>query len=194
MGLIFVSVNYRMLPQVGPAAQAGDVAQALARAQELAPSWGGNAQRLVVMGHSAGAHLAALLSSARELQTEHGVRPWLGTVLLDSAALDVVKIMKSRHARFYDQAFGGDSLYWKSASPIARLSAPAGQVLAVCSSLRRDSCDQTRSFAKQVSKHKGRATVLPEDLSHKSINHDLGLPGAYTNAVEEFFRSVGLLP
>ena len=41
-GVIFVSVNYRMIPEAEPLAQAEDVARALAKVQEMAPGWGGD--------------------------------------------------------------------------------------------------------------------------------------------------------
>ena len=190
-GMIFISVNYRLMPEAGPLAQAEDVAMALGKAQEMAESWGGDAGRFVVMGHSAGAHLVALLAAAPEIGKGHGVRPWLGTVMLDSAAMDVEKIMKARHARFYDKAFGSDEAYWKKASPVQRLTGKAGPVLAVCSTQRKDSCEQARGFAEKVKSLGGKASVLPEDLSHAEINRELGAAGAYTESVEEFLWSVG---
>ncbi|RZJ58386.1 MAG: alpha/beta hydrolase, partial [Acidovorax sp.] len=39
-GFVFVSINYRMLPDTPVAQQAYDVAQALAAAQQRAPGWG----------------------------------------------------------------------------------------------------------------------------------------------------------
>src|SRR5215510_763085 len=41
-GVIFVSVNYRMLPEADPLTQADDVALALAKVQDLAAGWGGD--------------------------------------------------------------------------------------------------------------------------------------------------------
>ena len=49
-GVAFVSINYRMLPQTDPVAQADDVARALAKAQALAPSWGTDPARFVLIG------------------------------------------------------------------------------------------------------------------------------------------------
>lgn len=189
-GIVFVSVNYRMLPKADPLAQAGDVAMALTQAQALAASWGGDPSRFVLMGHSAGAHLIALLASAPAIAT--GVRPWLGTVLLDSAALDVDRIMTSRHMRFYDQAFGTDPSGWRAASPLHRLSGMTAPLLAVCSTQRNDSCPQARGFVAKASAFGARSRVLPVDLSHREINRDLGVSSPYTGDVESFMRSLGL--
>ena len=84
-GYIVVSVGYRLVPQVTPMGEAQDIAQALAFAQGKARSWGGDPSRFVLMGHSAGAHLVSLLSSAPSIATGAGAGPWLGTVVLDSA-------------------------------------------------------------------------------------------------------------
>jgi len=190
-GMVFVSVNYRMLPEADPLTQADDVARALARAQTLAASWGADPSRFILMGRSAGAHLIALIASAPAIAKKQGVQPWLGTVLLDSAALDVTKIMASRHHRLYDRALGADASYWRAASPFHRLSDKTAPLLAVCSMQRSDSCPQARSFVTKASTIGIRSSVFAVDLSHKEINRDLGVPGSYTEGVELFMRSLG---
>lgn len=191
-GMILVSTNYRMLPKADPLAQAADVALALATAQKQAASWGGDPKRFVLMGHSAGAHLAALLAASPEIAAKAGAAPWLGTVTLDSAVLNVEQIMQMRHLQLYDQAFGHDPAYWRAASPYHLLAQAGAPLLAVCSSRRVESCGQSTRFAEKAKSLGMRASVLPEDLSHKEINQDLGEPGAYTDAVEKFLRSVGV--
>jgi len=192
-GYIFVSVGYRLSPQADPLQQARDVATALAKAQGLAPSWGGDPAKVILMGHSAGAHLAALLGASPALAREAGAKPWLGTVALDSAALDLERIMQARHMRFYDRVFGADPAYWRSVSPSSVLAPDATPMLLVCSTQRADgSCAQSRDFAAKVTAKGVRANVLPQDLTHEQVNATLGLPGAYTEAVDGFMTS--LLP
>src|SRR5690606_19703672 len=60
-GYVLVSANYRMRPDTAPLDQARDVARALAAVQRHAPDWNADPSRVVLMGHSAGAHLAALV-------------------------------------------------------------------------------------------------------------------------------------
>ena len=74
-GIVVVSVNYRMLPRAGPLQQAGDVARAIAFVQKRAAGWHADATRLVVVGHSSGAHLAALLAADPAWQRPKGPRP-----------------------------------------------------------------------------------------------------------------------
>lgn len=189
-GLILVSVNYRLLPEATPLQQAADVALALAEVQRRAPGWGGDPSRVVLMGHSAGAHLVALLSSDPRIAADLGLQPWLGSVALDSAALDVEPIMRQRHPRLYDQAFGSDPAAWRAASPLQRLQPGLRPLLAVCSSQREDACPQARAFQHKAQALGARVEVLPQDLSHRQINRQLGRPGAYTAAVERFLASL----
>ena len=192
-GAVLVSVNYRLVPQVGPIDQADDVARALAKVQALAPSWGADRTRLVLMGHSAGAHLVALLGAAPARAQRAGAGPWLGTVVLDSAALNLSALMRVRHARFYDRVFGQDPVLWQAASPFETLAPGAPPMLLVCSTQRADdSCGQSQRFAAQANARGVRASVSEQDLSHGEINATLGLPGSETDAVQAFFDAIGL--
>lgn len=190
-GVCVVSVNYRLAPLANPLEQAQDVARALATAQQQAASWGGDRQRFVLMGHSAGAHLVALLASQPRTATELGAAPWLGSVLLDSAALDVVKVMNTpKHHGFYDKAFGRNPALWEAASPLHVLSASVAPMLAVCSTQRSEACPQTQAFADKATALGSTVQIVPMDLSHGDINEQLGLPGAYTDTVDAFLRAL----
>ncbi|MDB5849585.1 MAG: alpha/beta hydrolase [Rhodoferax sp.] len=190
-GFIFVSVNYRMWPEADPAEQALDVARALAAVQAQAPGWGGDPARVVLMGHSAGAHLVALLGAAPSRARAAGAGPWLGTIALDSAAVNVPALMQRPHLRFYDRVFGSDPAYWASASPLQQMSADATPMLLVCARQRPDQpCRQAEEMAVRA-KALGRQTdVLPQSLTHAEINAQLGLPGGYTDAVEAFMAGL----
>lgn len=189
-GLVFISVNYPMLPEANPLQQADAVARALGAAQRKAASWGGDPGRFVVMGHSAGAHLATLVAATPAIAAAHGVQPWLGTISLDSAAYDVEALMAARHLRLYDEAFGSDPALWRAASPGAQLGTAIAPFLAVCSSRRREACAQAHAFAAQATRLGTRAQVLEQDRSHKEINAELGEPGPYTEAVEAFMGTL----
>lgn len=193
-GFVFVSVNYPLLPRADPLQQASAVAKALAFAQRQASSWGADPDRFVVMGHSSGSHLAALLTADPALATAQGAKPWLGTVALDSAALDVAQIMEAPHLRFYDRVFKGDPAYWRNVSPLHRLQRSPVPMLLVCSSQRADSCAQARAFAAKANGLGGRASVLPVALAHDEINRKLGGAGDFTDAVDAFLHATLGLP
>lgn len=188
---IFVSVNYPMLPENMAYEQATSVASAIAYIQKNATQWGGNSEKLILMGHSAGAHIVSLLSSNPQLVTQAGGSPWLGTVSLDSAAMDIPRIMSSRHLGFYDEAFGADQNIWQKASPFHQLTTQARPLLAVCSTQRADKpCAQAENYATQAKTFNIRVEVLPQNLSHGEINENLGLDSAYTRAVENFMATL----
>lgn len=187
---ILISINYTLLPEANPEEQAQAVAQALAMAQGRAAEWGGNPEKFILMGHSAGAHLVALLTASPAMALTQGAHPWLGTVALDTAAFDVPRIMAGRHLPLYDRAFGKDPAFWRRASPLHRLSAAAYPLLAVCSTRRDNSCPQAHEFVNKMASLGGTAVVLEQDLSHREVNQSLGLDGDYTEAVEAFMGSL----
>jgi acetyl esterase/lipase len=191
-GYVFVSVNYRMARPPEPLDQADDVARAMAFVQKHAATWGGDGDRLVLAGHSSGAHLVALLAADPGIAARQGARPWLGSIALDSAALDVVAIMERRHARFYDRVFGDDRERWKRSSPLHRLAGRPQPMLLVCSSRRDDSCSAARAFADKAVAAGARAEVLPVELSHGQLNAELGRASGYTAGVQAFMQSLGL--
>jgi acetyl esterase/lipase len=190
-GFIFISVNYRMLPARDALQQRDDIIAALVFAQRHAADWGGDPAQIILMGHSAGAHLVALIDADPAPALAAGAQRWLGTVALDSAALDVVQIMQRRHIRLYDPAFGTDPARWQLASPLHQLHPSAPPLLAVCSTQRRDQpCAQAQAFRERAKKLGVTVDMLPQDLSHGQINAKLGEPGAYTDAVERFMRAL----
>jgi acetyl esterase/lipase len=188
-GWVFVSTNYRMLP-TPVAEQAADVARAMAEVQKRAPSWGADPKRLVLMGHSAGAHLVTLLNSDPSLATKQGAQPWRGTVALDSAAMDVPAVMKRRHLPLYDRAFGSDPAQWEAVSPWHVLTPQAHPVLIVCSRRRGDSCPQASWLEQRAATMKLQVLIWAQDMSHAEINHLLGEPGAYSDAVDRWISSI----
>lgn len=189
-GFVVVSVNYRLLPDTPVGQQAEDVAHAIAAAQKQASNWGADRGLTVLMGHSAGAHLVALLAAASDSLAKLDVTLPQGVVLLDSAALDVPALMNMRHLPLYDRAFGKDPLRWRELSPQHVLDAQGPAVLAVCSSRRQQACPQAQAFAKAAQLGGRPVQVLPEDLSHREINTELGLESAYTRAVEAFMAGL----
>lgn len=189
-GFVFISINYRLLPDATPIEQAVDVAQALVAAQLKVNTLGGDSAKFILMGHSAGAHLVSLINSNPTKAFDLGAKPWLGAVLLDSAALNVPALMQTEHPRLYDRAFGKNAEAWVQASPYHVLNGSAFPVLAVCSTLRSDACPQAHQFVKKASSLGVNGRVLMQAKSHGDINSDLGLNEAYTHAVDAFLKSL----
>lgn len=186
-GGVFVSVNNRLVPDADPLEQARDVAAAVASIQQHARQWQANPAKTLLMGHSAGAHLVALLGSNPALLRQAGAQPPLGVVALDSGALDVPALMtQQRVPSLYRDAFGSDPAFWASVSPQQQLQRDGLPMLLVCSSTRRiptPPCDEARKLAEHGRTLGVPMQVLPQALTHAEINDQLGLPSAYTDAV-----------
>jgi acetyl esterase/lipase len=191
LGFVLISVNYRLLPDTPVAEQERDVQAALMAAQQRAPQWVADSGRFILMGHSAGAHLVALLNARAPQALREGAWPWLGTVSLDSAMMNVPARMRAPHLPLYDDAFGTDPAYWVALSPFHQWTTGAPPMQMVCSTQRADDpCQQSDAMARHVRTRGGRAEVLPQDLDHGEINAQLGLESDYTRAVETFMASL----
>lgn len=187
-GIIFVSVNYRMSFSPDPLIQVEDVNNALKYIIANATKYGGDSDKIIVMGHSAGAHLVSLLTSNEKFSNEK----WLGTISLDSAAFDLVDLMGQKHYRFYDRVFGKNKTTWIENSPTLQLTKKIKPMFIICSTKRSDSCPQANAFSKKAIELNSKITVYPIDLKHSEVNSNLGLESKYTTDVENFMKEVGI--
>lgn len=188
-GFVVISTNYRLLPEAGPLEQAKDVANAINIAQHLAAQWNADPNKFIVIGHSAGGHLTALIASQPSLSRIFE-KPVLGTVILDSAAMNIPDIMHQEHFKFYDKAFGDQQNHWIQNSPFHVLSSKTSPMLIVCSTHRTDACPQAQQYQAKSQSFGNHVDILEENLSHKEINASLGLNSDYTKAVEKFMASL----
>jgi acetyl esterase/lipase len=74
-GVVTVVPDYSVFPQARFPDFLGDAARAVSFVRDHAPVWGGDAGRLSVMGHSAGAYIAAMLTFDRQWLTAVGIEP-----------------------------------------------------------------------------------------------------------------------
>jgi len=194
-GFVFVSINYPMVNEGSDAlAQANHVARAVAYVQAHARAWRGDPGKLILMGHSAGAHLVSLVNADAGIRRANGVAPVLGTVSLDAGAIDVVRQMPKVYpflkAR-YREAFGDSEQGWIAASPYHQLDRSAGPWLGVCSTTRQDDpCGQAQAYAEKSTRLGVKASVLPQAMSHGALNKELGLATDYTRQVEAFMAGL----
>ena len=91
LGYHFASTNYRLVPAATVEQQATDVAAALAALLRQADSLGIDRRKVVLMGHSAGAHLVALVGTDPQYPRAAGLSPndVAGIIPLDGAGYDV---------------------------------------------------------------------------------------------------------
>lgn len=192
------SVNYRLVPDVTVEQQAADIASAIAWLRTNAAGSNYDADRIVLMGHSAGAHLAALLATdpAYAAAAKVPFASIRGVVLLDGAGYDVpVQIGSPRNvvADMYTAAFGTDPGRQARLSPTLNAAAPnARDWLILPVATRGDSNDQSQGLATALAKAGARARVVPvPGTNHRGLNQNLGNAGDFaTGEVDKFLAGV----
>jgi acetyl esterase/lipase len=198
-GFVFVSINYRLVPAVNYKEQAGDVARAIQYVHKNAAKWGGDAKSLFLMGHSAGAHLAALVAVDEKYLKQQGLSLDAvdGVVLLDGAGYDIPRHLKTARPiakGLYERVFGSDPKSQADASPLHHVAAGKriAPFLIIHVADRRDSRIQSNALAEAIHKAGGSAVVTPaEGKTHGSLNQELGRPDdAPTKAVFDFLADL----
>jgi acetyl esterase/lipase len=196
-GHAFASVNYRLVPQVTVEQQAADIAAAIAKLRTYAVGSNYDGERIVLMGHSAGAHLAALVGTDPRYLAAAGVPMRLvkGVVLLDGAGYDVAAQMARPNpvGSMYEAAFGKDPARQRALSPTLHAAAPnVASWLILPVERRADSTAQSRALAAALNKAGANARVVPvPGESHGSLNRGLGEAGDFATAeVDRFLAAL----
>jgi len=193
-GWAFASANYRLVPQATVESQAADVATAIAWLRANAAREGLDPDQIVLMGHSAGAHLVALVGTDPQYLKAAGVPLGAikGVVLLDGAGYDVptqasaeMNIVKP----MYEAAFSKDPKRQAALSPTRHAAAPnAERWLILPIERRKDSRAQSKGLAEALTRAGASASVVAvPGESHGSLNKGLGEAGDFaTQQVEQF--------
>lgn len=192
-GYAFASVNYRLVPDADPRQQAEDVAAAIALLIDDSRRLGIDRDRVMIMGHSAGAHLAALVGTDPSYLGAHRIpiAAIKGVVLLDGAGYDVGAQMQ--HAgpllrTMYRRAFGDDPAFQARVSPVEHAAAPnAGRFLIFHVASRADSGAQSTRLGALLNAAGTPAEVVPVDNSHAEIFRRFGQPGHRATALTDAF-------
>jgi acetyl esterase/lipase len=184
-GYAFASINYRLVPAATVEQQAADVAQALATVLAQAEKLGIDRNRVVITGHSAGAHLVALVGTDERYLRGAGLSfaDIDGVMPNDGAAYDVPKQM-AQSGRFmmdtYKQAFGTDPARQKALSPTLQADAPNAPRFLLLHVQREDGVAQANALAAALRKGGTAVEVgsFPGDglKGHAEINRNLGEP------------------
>jgi arylformamidase len=181
---VFASINYRFVPQVTLKEMTGDVAKAIRWTHDHAKEFGGNPNAIFVMGHSAGAHLAALVCTDDRYLKAEGLSFSIlkGCVPVDAGAYDVPRRFADSDPTKASEGkaiFGDDEAIHRELSPITYVgkvkSIPAFLILHVAD--RAASKKQSELFAKALQDAGvSTAVVSAEGKTHGTINSELGLP------------------
>ena len=201
-GFIVASINYRLSPAVTHPAHVRDVCQAIGWIGDHIAGHGGDPDQLYLLGHSAGAHLAALAAIDRKRLKAAGADPSAirGVILLDGAGYHVPRQIHQarlpRIEKMYCDAFTDEVSSQRDASPtlkVAKFDATPPPFLILHVANRAASKSQSEALAKALRAKGGEVTVLPiAGKNHGTINRDLGKPGdPTTKAVAEFLDLKG---
>jgi arylformamidase len=198
LGYAFASLGYRLVPDANPQQQAGDIAAAIAHLVRNAERLGIDPGRIILSGHSAGAHLAALVGTDPSYLAAHRLplSTLSGIVLLDGAGYDVPSQMARGGPllrRMYAIAFGEDSTFQARLSPTLQAAAPnAGRFLILhITSRPDDSGAQSRRLAEALRRAGTPAEVVAVDNTHAEIFRQFGQPGhVATERTDAFARGV----
>jgi acetyl esterase/lipase len=199
-GYGFASVNYRLAPPNTVEQEAQDVASALAFLISRADELGFDARRVVLMGHSAGAHLAALVGTDMRYLKEAGLSPesLRGIIPLDGACYDVPRQIAEGGEFMHDtylQAFGSERERQIALSPTYQAAAPNAPAFLILHVQRVDGTAQSRALAKALQKAGTAAEVHSFDgrglKGHAEINRRLGDPSyPATPVMDEWLKRV----
>ncbi len=202
-GFIFVSTNYRLLPSVDMATIVRDVAKSIRWVHDHIAEYGGDPNRLFVMGHSAGAQLAALICTDDRYLKSEGLSLAIikGCVPVDGDTYDVPAIIETEETRRrvhglpqakfgHRVKFGNDPAKHRDFSAVTHVAKDKGIppffILYVAN--HPDTSAQAQRLG-NVLKEAGVPVTLfgGKETTHNKINADLGRPDdPATKALFEF--------
>lgn len=196
-GVVFVSTNYRLSPAAKHPAHVGDIASAIRWVRDHAAEIGADPNKIVLLGHSAGCHLATLTAldprylGKVELKTTslRGVVAWSGGMY------DLVDRAKGPgfYPKYIRQAFGEEESAWRDASPVAHVGdGPLPAFLFISLEKGNASHLAAENLAGLIRKAKGQAdSQLITGRTHFTANHLLGAPDDTTGQILlDFVRRV----
>ena len=191
-GFVFVSTNYRLLPDVDMATIVGDIAKSIRWVHDHIGEHGGDPERLFVMGHSAGAQLAALISIDNRFLKAEGLSLGIikGCVPVDGDTYDVPAIIETEETRRrvhdlppakfgHREKFGNDPTKHRDFSAVTHVGKDKG----IPPFLLLYVADHPYTSAQaqrldNVLKEAGVPVTAfgAKETTHNKINADLGLP------------------
>ena len=191
-GFVFVSINHRLLPSVEMGAITRDVGSALGWVHKNIAAHGGDPARLLVMGHSSGGQLAALMCTDDRYAKAEGVplSAIKGCVPVDADTFDIPAIIEVAETRArvhhlplptygHRQKFGNDPARHRDFSPVTHVARnkgiPAFLILHIAG--HPDTGAQARRFAAVLDAAGISAKVVSgREATHASINDNIGTP------------------
>ena len=204
---VFVSTNYRLLPQVEMGTIVRDVAKSVRWVHEHIAEHGGDPRRLFVMGHSAGAQLAALICTDDRYLKAEGLSLDIvkGCVPVDGDTYDVPAIIETAETRRrvhglpqpklgHREKFGNDPAKHRDFSAVTHVAKDKGipPFLILYVAEHPDTSAQAQRLGNVLKAAGLPATVFgAKETTHNRINEDLGRPDdPATKALFDFLAEI----
>ena len=200
LGFIFVSVDYRLVPKVKIENQLEDIDHALGWINQNIGKYGGNANNLHLMGHSAGAHLVAMTGVApgkygRQLIDRGALRTIISN---DTMAYDMPRIAQARGGglpAIYAKVFGGEKKRWENLSPQHHVNGlkkmPAWLVMFSGQKFVRFRTKSALNFAYLLRQANAKVSVFDgSKFSHREMTVLIGVDDELTGAIDEFLGGI----
>jgi acetyl esterase/lipase len=192
LGYVFVSTNHRYVTAVPMNEIFADVAKSLRWTHDHAAEFGGDPNRIVIMGHSSGAQLAAYLAiDERPLKAVGlSLAMFKGCVPVDADTFDIPAVIalatanrqaagKPEPKYGHREIFGGKPELWTDYSATTHVAAGKGipPFLILYDAAAALTPDQAKRLEKTLtSKGIPAKAYGAQNTTHGKINADLGLP------------------
>lgn len=190
-GFVFVSINHRLLPVVEMDAITRDVASALGWVHKNIATRGGDPARVLVMGHSSGGQLAALMCTDDRYAKAEGfaLTTIKGCVPVDADTFDIPAIIEMAETRArvhhlplptygHRQKFGNDPAKHRDFSAVTHVARNKGipPFLILHIAGHPDTSAQARRLATVLEAAGISAKVVAgRETTHASINDNIGV-------------------
>lgn len=116
MGYTFISVNYRLAPKANYRDMGEDIAAALKWVKDYADEYQFDAEKITLMGHSAGGHLVTLIASDESyLEKENLELKDIHSIIEIEGPLNIPQFVQEN--KMYKTVFSRNKEKWKLASP-----------------------------------------------------------------------------
>src|SRR5262249_14445311 len=190
-GFVFVSTNYRLLPSVDMATLVRDIAKSIRWVHDHIAEHGGDPKHLYIMGHSAGAQLAALIcTDDRYLKAEglslaivKGCVPVDGDTYVVPAIIETAETRRREHglpqATFgHREKLGNGPAKHRDFSAVTHVAKDKGipPFLILHVADHPDTSAQAQRLGNVLKKEGISVTVFgAKETNHNKLNANLGL-------------------
>jgi acetyl esterase/lipase len=174
--IIFININYRLTPEIQHPVHVQDCAEAVAWVFQHLDEFGGDNNRVYISGHSAGAHLAALLGTDASYLNNYNIKTTqlAGIIPVDTASFDLLSRSNERFVKkLIDNAFGTDIAILKSASPMHHIIMDHNypDFLIFASGKRNAAIKQSEELSRRLNETGNYAKAIVVDgYNHRNMN------------------------